>query len=86
MTDYERAELEVCIDVLNSLVAEFYNITSRHNISLDADTNTGAYYRKMLKYVQHLRKATSYDEVLTARSNIATIREKLVKLEVNNYV
>jgi hypothetical protein len=81
MTDNERTELELYIDVLNSLIADFYRIASKHDIALDNNDKIGNYYRKMIKYVICLRKSTSYEDVLIAKRNIDTIKGKLAKLE-----
>lgn len=82
MTNNERTELELYIDVLNSLIGDFYVITSRYNISLDKDDNVGAYYRSMLQCVDSLRRTTSYEDVLEAKEKIAEIKRTLAKLEV----
>ena len=86
MTEKERVELEVCVDVLNSLIADFHIIASKHNIPLDKDDNVGVSYRKVVKYVNHLRRTTSYEDVIAAKRNIATIRSRLVRLEVERDV
>ena len=82
MTNNERVELELYVDILNSLIADFYHISSEHNMPLNRDDNVGTYYRRMIQYVNHLRRATSYEDVLAARKNIAAIKEKLIRLEV----
>lgn len=81
MTDNERVELELYIDIINSLIAKLYQFASSHNVSLESDDDVGLYYKRMLKYVHHLRMSTSYDDVLTAKKNIPAIKEKLAKLE-----
>ena len=83
MTDNERVELELYIDVINSLIADFYRFASKHDISLNDDGDVGSYYRKVVKYENHLRRTTSYNDVLAAKDNIAAIKEKLAKLEAD---
>jgi hypothetical protein len=59
MTENERVELEIYIDIINSLIGDFYITASRYNIPLDHDNDVGMYYRKMIKYVGFLRRTTS---------------------------
>ena len=55
MSEKERVELEVCVDVLSSLIAGFHIIASKQNISLNKDDNVGVYYRNVIKYVNLLQ-------------------------------
>lgn len=82
MTHNERVELEVCIDILNSLIGDFYIIASRHSIPLDNSNKVGTYYRNMVKYAHRLRRSTSYEDVLDAKRNIAVLKKKLTELDV----
>lgn len=82
MTVNERVELELYIDMINSLIGDFYVIASQNDIPLDKDDNVGHYYRKMLKYVHCLRQTMSYKDVVKAKKNIDAIKQKLVELEV----
>ena len=84
MTDNERTELELYIDMLNSLISDFYRFASKHNISLNENDEIGVYYWKVVKYENHLRRTTSYEEVLAAKKNIAAIKERLAKLEADD--
>ena len=82
MTENEKTELEFYIDMVDSLIGDFYVVATQNNISLDKDDNVSRYYKKMLKYARHLRGATSYKDVLDAKKNIDAIKQKLAKLEV----
>ena len=85
MTENERTELEVCIYVLHSLVADINRIALKNNVNLDENNELGASYRYLLNYVNNLRKTTSYKDVIEAKRNIATMKEKLAKMEADSY-
>ena len=81
MTNEERIELEVCLEVLNSQIADFYIITSKYGIQLSEGNEVWERYKELITYTHGLRSTTSYEDVMEAKEKIRETRRFLEALE-----